>query len=396
MAQQASRAAAEPKPPALLDLIGAAGGLPSAASRPPSARRTDYTVAELMALTDSEIERIDPIVMNLTVAKGLPECVDLDIPKYVATVDEWAIAVAEKNARDEAAGPGTGLLRKDRDQWLVGGMALTLATKYGVGATTARLDPGNPEQHFVHGVIDRRRGNCASIPVVYSAIGQRLGWPLHEVVVADHCWSRWDDGIPPDRGGKRFNIESTNVNAPGHEGQFNMISDEDYIREHKVPPIAVSSGSEMSSLTRRECLGAYLQTRASCWRTKGSPECAEADLLLGMSCFPRSRSLRILLMTRMSQSNPAYLAPRELRLVADAAVRACPPAKRPIFAPPPRARVPIDPHEEMLRRIEAVNRENARRINAALAPPRPSPSPIPGTAPGSWPSNTAGPYWRTP
>ena len=66
---------------------------------------------------------------------------------------------------------------------------------------------------FIHAIIDGIGGTCGSIPVLYVAVGRRLGYPLRLVKAARHLFVRWDD--PDDKHwhhSDRFNVEST---APG-------------------------------------------------------------------------------------------------------------------------------------------------------------------------------------
>ena len=60
---------------------------------------------------------------------------------------------------------------------------------------------------FIHGVIDRRRETCVSLPVLYMAIGHRLGWPIRAATVPKHMFCRWEDPAP----GERFNMEASGV-----------------------------------------------------------------------------------------------------------------------------------------------------------------------------------------
>ena len=61
----------------------------------------------------------------------------------------------------------------------------------------------NPDDLFLHSVMDNKRGYCLSLSILYLAIGERLGMPLYGVVVPGHFFVRYDDG------NIRFNIEAT-------------------------------------------------------------------------------------------------------------------------------------------------------------------------------------------
>lgn len=48
--------------------------------------REDY----FLSLSNEELARIDPVVLNLTIAKGIPALADLDMDRYVRLADRWA------------------------------------------------------------------------------------------------------------------------------------------------------------------------------------------------------------------------------------------------------------------------------------------------------------------
>jgi hypothetical protein len=60
---------------------------------------------------------------------------------------------------------------------------------------------------FLHGLLAGLPGTCSNIPVLFAALGRRLGYPLRLVGTARHQFLRWDDPVS----GERFNIESTTL-----------------------------------------------------------------------------------------------------------------------------------------------------------------------------------------
>ena len=61
---------------------------------------------------------------------------------------------------------------------------------------------------FIHGAIQGQGGTCATLPIVYAAVGRRLGYPIKLVSarvgdVASHCFARWDGDS------EQFNIEAS-------------------------------------------------------------------------------------------------------------------------------------------------------------------------------------------
>ena len=57
---------------------------------------------------------------------------------------------------------------------------------------------------FIHGIIQGKGGTCSSMPVLFAAIGRRLGYPLKLVPGTQHEFVRWEG---PE--GERFNVECT-------------------------------------------------------------------------------------------------------------------------------------------------------------------------------------------
>jgi len=99
----------------------------------------------------------------------------------------------------------------------------------------------NPEDLFLHSVLERRQGYCLSLSILYLAIGERLGLPLYGVVVPGHFFVRYDDGQ------KRFNIETTSKGG--------IVSDDEYIRRFNVPKN--SDTIYMTNLNKLQTLGCF-------------------------------------------------------------------------------------------------------------------------------------------
>ena len=116
-------------------------------------------------------------------------------------------------------------------------------------------DSRNP---FIHGMIDDPNGGtCASMPVMYVAVGRRLGYPMKLVLAKSHVFARWDDGR------ERFNIEGTNPRFDDHP--------DSYYRNWPYPitDAEVEEGWYLKSLTAAEELAVFLQNRACCLMDTG-------------------------------------------------------------------------------------------------------------------------------
>ncbi|MCP4456049.1 MAG: tetratricopeptide repeat protein, partial [Planctomycetes bacterium] len=104
--------------------------------------------------------------------------------------------------------------------------------------TVANAD--NPDDLFLHTVVDNRKGYCLSLSILYLSLAERIGLPLHGVVVPGHFFVRYDSRT------QRFNIETTAGGATPH--------DDYYIDRHAVPDHADQS-IYMTNLSKRQTLG---------------------------------------------------------------------------------------------------------------------------------------------
>ena len=119
---------------------------------------------------------------------------------------------------------------------------------------------------FLHGLLGSdRQGTCVSMPVLYVAVGRRLGYPLKLVSTKAHLFARWES---PD--GTHLNIEATSQG-------LNCFPD-DYYRTWPVPVSEeeIRRGDYLKSLTPAEELAVFLATRGHCLEANG--RLAEAQL----------------------------------------------------------------------------------------------------------------------
>jgi hypothetical protein len=112
---------------------------------------------------------------------------------------------------------------------------------------------------FIHGLLgEKRSGTCSSMPVLYVAIGRRLGYPLKLVTTKAHLFVRWDEGD------KSFNIEGTSMG-------FQCYPDDEYRRW----PVPISSDEEktevcLKCLTPVQEFAVFASTRGLCSRATGN------------------------------------------------------------------------------------------------------------------------------
>lgn len=106
-----------------------------------------------------------------------------------------------------------------------------------------------PLNYLLHGLLETGKGMCFSMPLLYVAVGQRLGYPIALVCVPDHTFARYVDPAFPNG-----NIEATSGGK--------RFTDDDYIGRHGVNATALKSGAYMRPLTMREHLGVLITCSA--------------------------------------------------------------------------------------------------------------------------------------
>lgn len=165
---------------------------------------------DLLAMTPEQLAKIDVALVNLLCAKGLPGAENLDIPAILAKLDEWAAKVKFETLRHlyrvtdpryaEHYNHSEARLRAEF-------IVQCLQEDCGVRYNPDRIyepDFRDSRDMFLHGMLPGANGGtCASMPVMYVAIGRRLGYPMKLVATREHLFCRWDDGK------ERFNIEGS-------------------------------------------------------------------------------------------------------------------------------------------------------------------------------------------
>lgn len=129
----------------------------------------------------------------------------------------------------------------------------------------------DPNDLFLHTVLAKRTGYCLSLSVLYLAIGERLGLPLHGVVVPGHFFVRYDDGQI------RFNIETVAKGA--------APTDEHYVRKYNVPK-GDRHSIYMKNLNKIETLGCFFNNLGIVYSDIGNVDKSLETLLLAVEINP--------------------------------------------------------------------------------------------------------------
>jgi hypothetical protein len=144
-------------------------------------------------------------------------------------------------------------------------MVTVLWHRFGVVYNKAKIPLGVPldaEDVFIHGAVLGKGGTCASLPIVYAAVGRRLCYPIKLVATRSkecgHLFARWDD---PD--GERFNIEVS------YDGMFSHPDDYYRTGHFQLSPKAEENGAFLKSWTPVQELAGFLLGRANVWERHG-------------------------------------------------------------------------------------------------------------------------------
>jgi hypothetical protein len=250
----------------------------------------DEQLAYLATLPEEELAKYDIAYLNLVCAQGLNGSENLDIPACLAKLDEMA---AHIGAKIEA---GQYLYERDPASFensLGHFKAISMVTyavkDYVVIYNPARIETPNSlssddvffadsKDVFINGLLqgEHPMGTCSSLPVYWTALGRRLGYPLYMSNTLLHFFVRWDGK------GDRFNFEGSQAGCGIH--------DDEYYREFpvKLADEKIKYPGLLESFTRKEELMHFLLTRGTCLRAHGRNEEARRAYRLAFKCHPNN------------------------------------------------------------------------------------------------------------
>jgi hypothetical protein len=332
------------------------------------------TLEQLIDLPEKDLAKVDIATMNLAAAAGLPGSETIDREKIRKTIDAWALRVAAVTASK------THFFRSNPDYYENSWakfcsimLVLTLQQDLGVHYNLAqRTNPtlAKSEDQFIHGVVQGTGGTCASLPVVFVAVGRRLGYPLRLAQSFSHFYARWDDPVTAER----FNIEGSNPGGLDFQG-------EDHYRERarEMGAGSLEAGNYLQSMSPREELSAFLTTRGDCLRENGLLVEAHHTYQKAVETAPRNLFAAGLLRltTRELQARTSLVDPEVLYQRLEQQRQ-----QDPRFIVPG---IPTPP---------AANPVSIRRIEQAGFP-APAPA-VPGLRPSPGFGNLDGTGWRPP
>ena len=339
------------------------------------------SVAQLIALSDAELEKVDIVEMNIAVAREIPGLEKLDCAAYRKIVDGWtdqfrrwlpttehAFRQAPEKYKNDINFFRLGMLAQFLDQQV--GVAYVEQQKADQKRGVKGVWYTNPGHLLLHGLIDTKRGTCGTMPALHVAVGRRLGWPVALACAKSHYVCRYDDGKAV------YNIEATDTGRGG----FAAGSDSDYMASEGISRKAVACGSDLRKLTAREMLGVFVQARARHYADTNKPVQAARDYALAHTLFPKSRKIYLGLTGNLVAAGERLFTPGEHGHPASLGAYLVGRYRSPYGgtrAAGPWRTVRADPLAE-IERINAINRRNMQRIMNPPTAPKPyqPPSPV--------------------
>jgi len=222
-------------------------------------------------MTSDELRHVEIGLLNLRCATGLPGTDTMDVETAVTELDRMARGVKTEtvgHSRKFQANPKefNGSEAYFRMLCLVTVLQQDFRVRYSPNRakpSDGAIEPNetffaDSRDIFLHGLLGTKRtGTCASLPVLYVAVGRRLGYPLKLVAAKNHLFVRWEN----ER--ERLNIEATT--------QGLTTFDDDYYRRWPFPMTPEEERTEryLTSLTPAEELSVFLSLRTQCLLAAG-------------------------------------------------------------------------------------------------------------------------------
>lgn len=224
---------------------------------------------ELCQCSNDDLSGADIALVNHACAVGLPGY-SCDVARVSRVLDRWAkLASSETKACYSIFEARRSDFQNSKSRFRAEVLVTFVQRKLGIRYDPMLIDSDrnfkDAKSLFLDGVVSTFRGTCTNLPVLYAAIGRRLGYPLKLVSAKMHRFLRWD--AEDDS----FNIESTSRGFVSHP-------DSHYLGWPIPTTIDESRRFQfLTPLTPREELARFMVDRGCCWLDNGSyPRAVEA------------------------------------------------------------------------------------------------------------------------
>jgi len=262
----------------------------------PTATAFSLSVTDLLELPKAELEHTDVALLNLLCAQQLPGASEFNISNCLATLDQLAKQVQSETERHLyrfRANPAEFENSEGYFRMLM--MSVVFYEDFGIRYNPQRMSSpdkinlndrffADSQDIFLHGLLGSRRlGTCSSMPVLYAAVGRRLGYPLKLVTTKAHLFLRWEDKK------ERFNLEATGRG-------MNRYDDEHFKRwPFPVSEDEIRAEGYLKSLTAAEELAVFLSLRGNCLKESERMQEAATCYSQAEQLVPGSRAYTLLL-----------------------------------------------------------------------------------------------------
>lgn len=114
----------------------------------------------------------------------------------------------------------------------------------------------NLKNRYLNGILDTKKGSCVTMPLLYLAIAQRLGYPVYFVPTPFHYFLRYEDPRL-----KLRNIEATDGGG--------YSPDSAYKRNLEITDKSIKNGTYLKTMTNRELMGDLIAQNGIYWGQQG-------------------------------------------------------------------------------------------------------------------------------
>lgn len=108
------------------------------------------------------------------------------------------------------------------------------------------------KNRYINGLLDTKSGSCFTLPLLYLALAQRLGYPIYPVSAPQHIFLRYVDP----------NLKMQNIEATGGGG---YTPEELYVNDMEIPSKGIETGTYLRTMTCRELLAELFGENALYW-----------------------------------------------------------------------------------------------------------------------------------
>ena len=220
---------------------------------------------QLLSLKANDLGDVDIARMNLLCAEGLPGSENLNVEEHLNMLDQWAQHIkteTDRNYHRFQEDPAHFYNSEAFYKMLM--LAVVLYEDYGVRYNPKLItspdatvtDDGfftDSRDILIHGLTGPQHlGTCSSMPVLYIALGRRLGYPMKLAKAKGHLFMRWDSPV------EKFDMDATGKGLDKYDDEF--------YKQWPFPLSEVDIQEEdyLKSLSAKEELSVFLSIRGAC------------------------------------------------------------------------------------------------------------------------------------